>query len=123
MKRSILLLATVLVVGGCAAQQPPPVAPGATVMTPTSYAAGSAANTTTAFDGTWIGGPVNNMSAGNALSAGGEGSSSCPNYAAPNLTISNGVAQLDVINLRFQGYVTSQGALVMWTGATYSKAG
>jgi hypothetical protein len=38
-------------------------------VTPTSYAPGSAANTTTAFDGTWIGGPVRNMSAGNALPA------------------------------------------------------
>ena len=57
------------------------------------------------------------LSAGSALPAGGEGFSSCPNYAAPNLTISNGLAQLDVINVRFQGYVTPQGALAMRTGA------
>ena len=59
---------------------------------------------------------MSNMSAGSALPSGGEGSSSCPNYAAPNLTISNGLAQLDVINVRFQGYVTPQGALAMRTG-------
>ena len=70
----------------------------------------------TAFDGTWIGGPVHNMSAGSALPGGGEGSSSCPNYAAPPLTIFNGLAQLDVQNIRFQGYVTPQGALAMRTG-------
>jgi hypothetical protein len=33
------------------------------------------------------------------------------------LTISNGLAQLDVINVRFQGYVTPQGAPAMLTGA------
>src|SRR5215831_8210426 len=61
-------------------------------------------------------GTVSNMSAGNALPAGGEGFSSCPNFAAPNLTISNGLAQLDVLNVKFQGYVTPQGALAMRTG-------
>jgi len=93
-------------------------APGVQAVTPTSYAAGSAANTTTAFDGTWVGGSVTNASAGNALPAGGEGYSSCPNYAAPNLMISNGLGQLDLpnLNLRFQGYVTQQGALAMRTG-------
>ena len=68
MKRSILVFATVLAIGGCAAQQPPPAAPAAaTSITPTNYAAGSPANTTTTFDGTWIGGPIRNMSAGETL--------------------------------------------------------
>jgi len=67
----------------------------------------------------WVGGPVTNMSSGNALPAGGEGYSSCPNYAAPNVIISDGLAQLDVpnLNLIFQGYVTPQGVLAMRTGA------
>jgi hypothetical protein len=116
MKRSFLVFACILAIAGCATQQPSPSATATGTITPTSYAAGSATNTTTAFDGTWIGGPVSNMSAGSALPSGGEGFSSCPNYAAPNLTISKGLAQLDVINVRFQGYVAPQGALAMRTG-------
>jgi hypothetical protein len=119
MKCSILLCASVLAIGGCAAQQPPPapppVASAATPVTPTNYAAGSPANTTTAFDGAWIGGPIRNMSAGAAL-RGPEENPSCPNYNnAPTLTITNGLGQLDFITLRFQGYVTPQGVLVMRT--------
>ena len=117
MKYPFLLCVIITAIAACATQQPTPPATAGGPITPTSYAAGSAANTTTAFDGTWIGGAVSNMSAGSALPAGGEGVSSCPNYAAPNLTISNGLAQLDVINVSFQGYVTPQGALAMRTGA------
>ena len=116
MKRSILVFATVLAIAGCAAQQPPPAAPAAaTSIAPTNYAAGSPANTTTAFDGTWIGGPI--RGAGETL-RGPEENPSCPHYNnAPNLTIANGLAQLDFSILRFQGYVTPQGVLVMRTGA------
>jgi hypothetical protein len=106
----------ILAIAGCAQQQPAPPAIATGPITPTSYAAGSAANTTTAFDGMWTGGAVRNMSAGSALPGGGEGPSSCPNYTAPPLTISNGLAQFDVQNIRFQGYVTPQGALAMRTG-------
>ena len=117
MKYSFLLYLSVLSVGGCAAQQPPAVAPGATAMAPTSYAAGSAGNTTTAFDGTYIGRSIANVSAGNALPGGGENFSSCPNYPVPPaVTISNGLAQIDVLNLRYQGYVTPQGSLAMRSG-------
>src|SRR5262249_26696409 len=99
MNRSFLVCAYILAIARCATQQPGPSATVTGAITPTSYAAGSATNTTTAFDGTWIGGQVSNMSVGSALPSGGEGFSSCPNYAAPNLTISNGLAQLDVINV------------------------
>jgi hypothetical protein len=116
MKRSFLLCLSILAIIGCAQQQPAPPATATGPITPTSYVAGSAANTTTAFDGTWTGGLVHNMSAGSALPNASEGSASCPNYAAPPLTISNGLAQFDVQNIRFQGYVTPQGALAMRTG-------
>jgi hypothetical protein len=116
MKRSFLLYMSIFAIIGCAQQQPAPSATATGPITPTSYAAGSAANTTTAFDGTWVGGAVQNMSKGSALPGGGEGSASCPNYTAPPLTISNGLAQFDVQNIRFQGYVTPQGALAMRTG-------
>ena len=118
MKRFILLCASVLTIGACATQQPPPAAPAAaTPITPAKYAIGSPANTTTAFDGTWIGGPIRNMSAGETL-RGADENPSCPNYNnAPNLTIAKGLAQLDFSTLRFQGYVTPQGALAMSSGA------
>jgi hypothetical protein len=123
MKRLILLCVSVLAIGACATQQPPPAAPAAaapaaaTSITPTNYAAGSPANTTTAFDGTWVGGPIRNMSKGETL-RGADENPSCPNYNnAPNLTIAKGLAQLDFSILKFQGYVTPQGALVMSSGA------
>ena len=116
MKRSILLAASVLVIAGCATQQPPPAAPVANPITPARYAAGSAANTTTIFDGAWIGGPIRNMSAGEALRAPGD-APNCPNFTnAPALTIANGLGQLDFSILRFQGYVTPQGVLAMSSG-------
>jgi hypothetical protein len=103
----------------CAEQSSPPTAgaaPGAGPLTVASYAAGSAANTTTVFDGTYSPGPVQNLSKGSALPGGGEGSSNCPNYTASPLVVSNGLAQFDVLNIRFQGYVTPQGSLTMRTG-------
>ena len=72
MKHSFLLYLSILAIVGCAQQQPAPSATAIGPITPTSYAAGSAANTTTAFDGTWTGGQVRNMSAGSALPGGGE---------------------------------------------------
>src|SRR5215813_8845135 len=117
MKHSFLLCLSVLAIGGCTAQQPPASAPGTTAVAPTSYAAGSAANTTSAFDGTYIGRSITNASAGSALSNAGEGSASCPNYPIPPaVTISNGLAQIDVLNLKYQGYVTPQGSLAMRSG-------
>lgn len=104
----------------CAGQPSPTqttgAAPASQALTPTSYVAGSAANTTTTFDGTYSPGTVQNMSKGNALPRAGEGVSNCPHYTASPLVISNGLAQFDVLNIRFQGYVTPQGSLAMRTG-------
>jgi hypothetical protein len=116
MKHSFLLYASILAIIGCAQQQPAP-STAAGPITPTSYAAGSAANTTTAFDGTWIGGPVHNLSDTHSLVPSGAESTNCPDYAAaPPLTIANGLAQLDVLTIRLQGYVTPQGVLTMRSG-------
>ena len=50
-------------------------------------------------------------------SARARGKPKLPHYNnAPNLTVANGLAQLDFSTLRFQGYVTPQGALVMRSG-------
>jgi hypothetical protein len=116
MKRVILLGACAAALAGCAGQQSaPPATTGP--QTPTSYAAGSAANTTGAFDGTYIGTSIINKSSGSALPGAGEGSSSCHNYPTPPpVTIAHGLGQLDVLNLRFQGYVAPQGALAMRSG-------
>jgi hypothetical protein len=116
MQRSLFVCVSVLAISGCAAPQyAPPAATGP--MTPTSYAAGSATNTTTAFDGTYTGASIANRSAHSALPSAGSGSTSCPNYPTPPpVTIANGLGQLDVLNLRFQGYVTPQGGLAMRSG-------
>src|SRR5262249_854678 len=89
---------------------------GASGLTPASYAGGTAANTTTAFNGTYSFRGEQNISRASALPSPGEGSSNCPNYPASPFTISNGLAQFDVLNIRFQGYVTPQGSLEMRTG-------
>jgi hypothetical protein len=84
--------------------------------TPLGYVAGSAANTTTAFDGTYSPGPVQNISKGNALTGTPGDLANCPNYTASPLVIANGLAEFDVLYLRFQGYVTPQGLLEMRSG-------
>ena len=96
----------------------PPSAP-----TPASYAAGSAANTTTAFDGTYNLVSVQNMSKGNTLTGTSANLSSCPNYNASPLVIANGLAEFDVLYLRFQGYVTPQGLLEMRSGQGHHFSG
>lgn len=117
MRRSFFVFMSVLAIAGCADQQfAPPAATSA--MMPASYAAGSTANTTAAFDGTYVGTSITNLSQGSALPGAGQvGSASCPNYPTPPpVTITNGLGQIEVLNLKFQGYVTPQGALAMRSG-------
>jgi hypothetical protein len=102
--RSLLLSASVLAVAACAAPEPPPPPPAAAAPV---AAAGEPAAATRYFDGTYIGGFTQN------LSAPGSG---CPNFpAAPALTINNGVARFAALDLTYQGYVTSDGAVNMQT--------
>ena len=82
MKRSFLLYVSILAIIGCAQQQTPPPATATATgpITPTSYAAGSPANTTTAFDGTWTGRAIAQHERGQRPARGRrEGSASCPN--------------------------------------------
>jgi ABC-type transport system substrate-binding protein len=111
----------ILALVACTAQSSTPptgAAPATPRTTPASYAAGSAANTTTAFDGTWVADPVQNRSKGSALPSGGEGFSSCPDYGPQNMTISNGLAQFSALNRGsiYEGYVTPQGGLELLNG-------
>ena len=117
MKGASLAYMALLAIAACTPQTSSPPATGAaTGLTPASYVAGSAANTTTAFDGTYRSESVQSVTMVAALPAGGEGSTACPNYTASPMVISNGLAQFDVLNIRFQGYVTPQGSLAMRTG-------
>lgn len=117
MKSVSLAYMAVLAMVACTPQtSAPPDAGAAAGLTPASYAAGSAGNTTTAFDGTYRFESVRNVTQGSALPAGGEGFTACPNYTASPVVISSGLAQFDVLNIRFQGYVTPQGSLAMRTG-------
>ena len=100
MKRLFLLGIPLLAISACV-PQPAPAPPPAVAAAP--YAVGSAANTTTAFDGNYGTAIVRQVSAG----------CSDPRFANVGLTITNGLAQAQGLNLTFQGYVTPQGALSM----------
>jgi hypothetical protein len=119
MRRSFLAGISLFAISACAPQPAsPPAAATPSEVQPLSYAAGSSANTTQAFDGTYTGVAIQNISKGNTLPvAGGSARVNCPNYPVPPaVTIANGLAQVQVLNLTFQGYVTPQGALAMRSG-------
>ena len=116
MKGASLAYMVVLAMVACTPPDTPPAVGAASALTPANYAAESAANATTAFDGTYRFESERNVTLGTALPNASEGSTACPNYTASPVVISNGLAQFDVLNLRFQGYVTPQGSLAMRTG-------
>jgi hypothetical protein len=96
MRRLFLLSVPVLAIAACAPQQPPP---------PTMAATEAQPQTTTYFDGTYIGSFTQNLSAVG---------SNCPNFpVAPALTIQNGVARFAALDITYQGYVTTQGEVRM----------
>ena len=104
MNRLSLLGISLLAIAACAPQPSPPPTVAATP------APGSPPNTTTFFDGTYAGSFVQGITPGSPTTQ-------CPNIrVAPALTIRNGVARFDALNLTFQGYVTPQGELVMQSG-------
>jgi len=118
MRQLFLSGISLFAVSACAPPSPLPAVAGQAI-TPVSYASGSPANTTRAFDGTYTGLTVQNA-AGGSITPGASGASvNCPNYTVsslPPLTISNGLAQFQAIGLTFQGYVTPQGELRMSSG-------
>ena len=85
---------------------------------------GSAANTTTAFDGTYQGISNNSASAASHLTATGTGAKTvdvtttpCHQFdELPTLTVKNGLAQFQALGATFGGYVTPQGQLTMHSG-------
>ena len=111
MKRLYLLGISLLAVSACAPQPPQPAAPP---LAATGSAAGSATNTTRAFDGYYGNAVARNVNPG------------CPDFVTGhNLTIRNGLATFQGAapasgtgipgtgTLNFQGYVNPQGGLAM----------
>jgi hypothetical protein len=82
--------------------------------------AGSAENTTNAFDGEYRDMSVQNNSKNNTLPImGGSATPKCESYTGnefPPLTITNGLARFDAMGVHFAGYVTPQGHLKMSSG-------
>ena len=80
--------------------------------------AGSPENTTTAFDGTYSGvSQRGHSAAGTGLKSREPTTPGCQQFdVPPTLTISNGLAQLQALDVTFAGYVTPQGHLMMDTG-------
>ena len=118
MKQLFLLGVSLLAVSACAPPAPPPAVAGQAI-TPVSYASGSSANTTRAFDGAFTGLAVRSVAGGSITPGASTASVNCPNYTVsslPPVTISNGLAQFQAIGLTFQGYVTPQGGLMMSSG-------
>lgn len=100
--RFVWVSGSILAVTACASPEPPPPPAAA----PVASAAPPAAPTRY-FDGTYIGSFTENLSASG---------SNCPNFpVAPALTIQNGVARFAALDLTYQGYVTSDGAVTMQT--------
>ena len=111
MKQLYLLGISLLAVSACVPQVPQPAAPP---LAATGLAAGSATNTTTAFDGYYGHAVARNVSPG------------CPDYVTGHeLTIRDGLATFHTSvpatgtgipatgTLNFQGYVNPQGGLTM----------
>src|SRR5262245_8805498 len=88
-----------------------------------AQSAASPADTTSAFDGTYLGVSAENNSRGNTLAGGRShpqgyaGSRSCRDFRAPaKLTITNGLARVKWIDYTLEGPANPQGALTMTTG-------
>ena|SRR5690348_4476844 len=90
-----------------------------------THVGGSAADTTTAFDGTYRGTSNRSASAASQLTSGaGTGrktveasTTGCQQFdEPPPLTVKNGLAQFQAMGVTFAGYVTPQGHLTMHSG-------
>ena len=119
MRQSALVGVSLLALGACV-PQPSPTARASPEppLRPAAYAAGSLSNTTSAFDGTYASPGPQTITKLNELEvAGGNAPIYCPDCGPLQpVTIHNGLAQFQVPNYTFQGYVTRQGHLKMDSG-------
>jgi len=115
MKALFLTSISLFALASCTPLAPPtasPVAPSG----PTTVG-GSAANTTSAFDGTYRGLSIRGDSgAGPGLQAVDPSTGCQPFVVPPTMTITNGLAQFQAVGAIFAGYVTPQGYLRLETG-------
>jgi hypothetical protein len=85
-----------------------------------THVAGSAENTTNAFDGEYRDLSVQNNSKNNTLPImGASATLKCQSYTGnefPPLTVTNGLARFEAMGIHFAGYVTPQGHLRMTSG-------
>jgi hypothetical protein len=116
MKTLFLTGISLFAMAACTQQAPPSPSQGA-LPVPTTVA-GSASNTTTAFDGTYPGLSIRGDSgAGGGLQQLDLESTGCqPFVVPPTMTIANGLAQFQAVGATFAGYVTPQGALTLDSG-------
>jgi hypothetical protein len=97
-------------------QQLPPSSSQVALSGPTTVA-GLAANTTSAFDGTYRGLSIRGDSgAGPGLQAADPSTGCQPFTVPPTMTITNGLAQFQAVGATFAGYVTPQGSLTLDSG-------
>ena len=92
-----------------------------------THVAGSAENTTNAFDGEYRDLSVQNNSKNNTLPImGGSATLKCQGYTGsefPPLTVTDGLARFEAMGIHFAGYVTPQGHLRMTSGYGATMSG
>src|SRR5215813_5748809 len=128
-EHSIAIGATLALVACAQSQSPSPGslnAPwlGANQGAGATHVGGSAANTTTVFDGAYRGISHSTASAASHLTSSGTGSkvaepstTGCQQFnEPPTLRVKNGLAQFQAMGVTFAGYVTPQGQLAMHSG-------
>jgi hypothetical protein len=115
MKALFLTSISLFALAACT-QQAPPTDSQVALSAPTTVG-GSAATTTSAFDGTYRGLSIRGDSgAGPGLQAVDPSTGCQPFTVPPTMTITNGLAQFQAVGATFGGYVTPQGNLRLDTG-------
>src|SRR3954471_16235108 len=115
--KTLFLTSILLFVMAACTQQVPPTASPVALSSPATVA-GSAANTTSAFDGTYQGiSSRGDSGRGRELQGRDPYTAGCQPFAAPpTMTITNGLAQFQAVGAVFAGYVTPQGYLKLDSG-------
>jgi len=115
MKALFLTSISLFALAACTQQLPPSSSQGA-LSGPTTVA-GLAANTTSAFDGTYRGIAIRGDSGAGPGLQSVDPSAGCQPFAAPpTMTIANGLAQFQAAGATFAGYVTPEGNLKLDSG-------
>ena len=118
MKHSVLIGLSLVVLSACTGNSQQWL--GADPSAGPTHVAGSAENTTNAFDGKYRDISVQNNSKNNTLPImGGSATLKCQSYTGnefPPMTVTDGLAQFEAMGVHFAGYVTPQGHVKMSSG-------